>query len=309
MINSINIVLPLFIMAAVGVLVGKLGWLDEKTRSQLNKIIYDVLFPCSFFASTYNSAGKITISKNFILLIIGIEVVSFIITFFIAKAIGKNIKEKGALHQGMFRSNMILFGTAIASSMLQSDEVGIYTISLLVILPLQNIGSVLGQQLFGDGSTKTNFMKVLKGILTNTHVVAIVLGLVIGNLGIKIPDLLLKVCTDFGSAGSPVQLLVLGATLKLGSVKNHIKQLTVGVVVKLLLMSLMVVPFLSIFNLSFAESFVIMLLCSAPTAVTIFTISMKSGWDIDLANNMILYTTVFGLFTLTLWMSVLQMLA
>ncbi len=309
MTESIRIVLPLFIMTAVGILVGKLGFLDDHTMKQLNRIIYDVLFPCSFFASTYNSAGKINIGADFIILIFVLEIVSFAATYCIAKYSSKDVAKQGALHQGMFRSNMILFGTAIASSMLSSDEVGVYTVSLLIILPLQNIGSVIGKELFGSNEEGVTVWSVLKGVMTNTHVVAIILGLIVGNLGIRIPDLILKVCTDFGSCGSPIQLLVLGATLRFDDAFSDIKLVSIGVLVKLFLMPAAGLASIYLLHLSYAESFVILLLCAAPTAVTIFTISMRSKWDVSLANKLILYSTIVALLSLTMWMYFLERIA
>ncbi len=307
--NSINAVLPLFMMCLIGVLAKKLNIIDEKTGKKMGWLAYNILFPCSFFLSTYNGKGKIDLQPKTIILVIAIEIITFLLAMLVAKLTFKEPDERGPVQQTIFRSNMILFGTSLANYMLSAEQAAVYTISLLIILPMQNLGSVLGKEIYGNSKDgKIDYVKTIKNVLLSPYTVAIIVALIVVKLNIELPQFIKTTCSNLGSAASPLQLIILGSSLKMGGLKSNISKLIIGVFIKLVLVPAIFVPVIILFNLSYVESFIVLLLCAAPSAITAFTVSQQAGWKMDYVNQMIVFTTILSLLSLTFWMYILQVL-
>ena len=67
----------------------------------------------------------------------------YLILYLIVPLIEKDNKKRGALLQGLFRSNFVIFGIPITESLFGSEKVGVAALLIAVIVTLFNILSVI----------------------------------------------------------------------------------------------------------------------------------------------------------------------
>ena len=306
---SINAVIPLFIVMGAGYYIGRTGLVDSKTSKKISTMAFRVLMPFHLFNSIYSGSGTLMLSHRLLVWILVVEVVSFFAAYLVALAASKERSVRGSLHQGIFRANMLVFGLPIAQSILDPDGVALFTVALLLILPVQTLGSILGRELFGEGESEIRWGKALMRSFINPNTLGMLVGVVFVLLNIELPECVLSGIQDIGSIASPLCLLLIGAGFEVTGLRSHIKALGIGVFCRLFLIPLLFVPLLLWGGLTYAENFIVVLLCSAPTATSIYTIVEEGGLDKGMAKEMIIVSTLFSLLSLTFWVYILQSIA
>jgi len=307
---SINAIIPLFIVMGAGYYVGKTGLIDSDTSKKLSTMAFRVLMPFNLFNSIYGGAGGLKVSGRLLFWIIAVEIISFVVAYALSLVISKERADQGSLHQGIFRANMLVFGLPIAQTMLDQDGVALFTVALLLILPLQNLGSILGREIFGENQgEKVDWGRAIVQSIINPNTVGMVLGVIFVLLGIKLPECILKGVQDIGKIASPLCLMLIGLGFEVHGLKDKMKELVLGMTGRLFLIPLLFMPLLIWGHLSYAEKFIIILLCSAPTATSIYTIVEEGGLGRKLAKALIVFSTIASLVSLTLWVYVLQVIS
>ncbi len=302
---SIDAILPMFILVGIGMVLSRFSILTDQGVKEFNNLAFNILTPIMFFDNVYSTGGKIAASLTLAVLILVIHVIEFLIAMATAHLICKDDEQKGVVQQLTFRSNMILFGTAIASAVLSTEELGFYSIAMMFILPIQNAGSALAQNLYSTKGTVNTVGKILKDVIVSPLNVGVVLGYLFAIAGISIPSFAQSAITQMSDAALPIGSILLGASLSVGNISSNLRTIIPVTIVKLLVLPLLMVPLIPLFNLTLVESYILMMLCAAPSATMTYTISVIEDWDVELACEAIIFNTVCSFFTLTLWTSVL----
>lgn len=112
LIFSLNVVLPLVILMFLGVFLRRMKIFDGDFLKELNSFIFKVLLPIHLFNNIYT--GRISEKVNlFYIVFAAILVLGTIgILLIIIPKYEKDIRNKGVLIQGLYRSNFILFRNA-----------------------------------------------------------------------------------------------------------------------------------------------------------------------------------------------------
>jgi predicted permease len=152
-------------------------------------------------------------------------------------------------------------------------------------------------------------MKVAKEVVLNPMIVGVMIGVVLSLSGLQLPKWLIHSGELFGSMTLPLALLCIGATLSFKAFQ------TTGVLaVHATLTKLVWVPMLFTavgwsIGISGMELGVLFLFLAAPTAAASYVMAKISGDDAELAANVIVLTTFASMFTITLGLYILQLLA
>ena len=195
---------------------------------------------------------------------------------------------------------MLVFGLPIANAILDSDGVALFTVALLLILPMQTLGSILGQELFGEQRETVDWGKAVFHSFVNTNTLGMVLGLIFVLAGIRLPECVMDGITDIGKIASPLCLLLIGAGFDLSDIRGHAKELILGVVSRLFVIPAVFFPLIIRDGFLFSEKFILLLVCCAPTATSIYTIVEDGGLDRKLAKEIIIISTLASLLSLCL---------
>ena len=304
LILSLNVVLPLFITMSLGYFLKYLNMFDNNTLDTMNNITFKSFLPMLLFYNIYKTDLQGVFNLKLMIFSATCVIALYLILYLIVPLIEKDNKKRGALLQGLFRSNFVIFGLPITESLFGSEKVGVAALLIAVIVPLFNILSVLALETFRGG--KPDFRKISIGIIKNPLIIASCLGVLTLLLKIKIPTAIEKTISDVSKIATPLSLILLGASFKFDNIKKYIKQTTIAVVGKTILTPCIILPICIMFGYRGVELSTLMIIFAAPTAISSFTMAQQMDSDSDLAGQIVVFTSAFCVVTVFMWIFVLK---
>ncbi len=309
---ALNAVLPLILMVAVGYLLRVIGIIDNAFAKQLNKLVFRVFLPVMLFLNVYNIDVSDGIGAGVLIYAIIALIVIFLLALPTVMLITKAPERRGAMLQASFRSNYALIGVPLAQSLFGNKGAVTATIMLAIVVPLFNVLAVISLSIFSDSGERVSVKKILLGILKNPLIQGVCAGaiaLVLKNLllsqGISftlqsIPPLA-KVLDYLSSLATPLALIALGAQFKFSAVSELRREIVLGTLIHAI-----IVPFSAIgiayllFHGSFsgAEFASLVAMFATPVAVSSVPMAQEMKADVDLAGQLVFWTTVVSAFTI-----------
>lgn len=304
LILSLNVVLPLFITMSLGYFLKYLNMFDNNTLDTMNNITFKSFLPMLLFYNIYKTDLQGVFNLKLMIFSATCVIALYLILYLIVPLIEKDNKKRGALLQGLFRSNFVIFGLPITESLFGSEKVGVAALLIAVIVPLFNILSVLALETFRGG--KPDFRKISIGIIKNPLIIASCLGILTLLLKIKIPTAIEKTISDVSKIATPLSLILLGASFKFDNIKKYLKQTTIAVVGKTILTPCIILPICIMFGYRGVELSTLMIIFAAPTAISSFTMAQQMDSDSDLAGQIVVFTSAFCVVTVFMWIFILK---
>lgn len=304
LILSLNVVLPLFITMSLGYFLKYLNMFDNNTLDTMNNITFKSFLPMLLFYNIYKTDLQGVFNLKLMIFSATCVIALYLILYLIVPLIEKDNKKRGALLQGLFRSNFVIFGLPITESLFGSEKVGVAALLIAVIVPLFNILSVLALETFRG--SKPDFRKISIGIIKNPLIIASCLGILTLLLKIKIPTAIEKTISDVSKIATPLSLILLGASFKFDNIKKYIKQTTIAVVGKTILTPCIILPICIMFGYRGVELSTLMIIFAAPTAISSFTMAQQMDSDSDLAGQIVVFTSAFCVVTVFMWIFILK---
>lgn len=298
--TSFNIVMPLVIMMAVGILIRRVGLVSEDAFRVMNRIVFYIGIPALVF---YGVATDPTPARwQYALWVAGSVLAAFVISMLLALVLSKDPSKRGTLAQAAYRSNDGIFGLAVASALLGEGNTGTMAFTLVISASLFGVTGVLCYELNRGG--KVNIGKVILNTLKNPVLIAAVLAFIVRFTGITLPYFILRPIEYFKHMCTPLGFLVLGGVLSFKSLKEDWKLVTVISAVKLILFPVavcLIAYFLG--GLRGPELASIFIVFSAPTAMSCLPMASELGGDVKLSGELIAVTTVLSLLTVFLYLT------
>lgn len=314
LIFAFNSVSPIIFTVAVGYVLKKIGLMSADFSKAANKLVFRVFLPVMLFLNIYGiedladlSLGYVFYSLAVLLVIFGLAVPGVIL-------LTDKKKCRGALLQGVFRSNYALIGIPLATSLFPGEGAAVATLLSAFMVPAFNILAVLGLSIFNNNGEKPDFRKVLMGIVKNPLIIGIVAGLcalgirwALGyfNIDFRISDIpaIWGTMKNLSGIATPLALLVLGAQFEFSAIPALKREIIIGVILRSVVVPLIGV---GVAYLAFRDSFggaqfaaLVAAFCT-PVAVSSVPMAQEMGADAELAGQLVVFTTVTSAFTVFL---------
>lgn len=304
MILSFNVVLPLFLMIVLGYSLKRIRVYDEHTISGVNQLVFKVFLPLLLFINIYQTdvAGVFDL-KLMLVAMLGV-LGSFFMTWLIIAWIEKDNRKRGVLIQGIFRSNFVIFGIPVTTSLFGAEATGAAALLVAVIVPIFNMLSVVILEIYRG--SRINVPKILKGILTNPLIIGSVIGLLCLWLHIKIPLVLEKTISDLSKVTTPLALVILGGSFTFSSMKGNVKQIAIGVLGKLVIVPVICLSFALLIGIRGLGLAILMSIFSSPTAVSSFSMVKQMDGDADLAGHLVVLGSMLSVVTMFVWIFIFK---
>jgi len=304
LILSFNVVLPIFLCILLGYFLRRIRMVDTPSLNVMNKLCFKVFLPIYLFnnIATTNLAAAFN-GKLLATAYLGVTA-QFILLMILIPRLEKENPRRGVLIQAMFRSNFALFGLPLALSLCGTEKVGPTSILVGFTVPLFNILAVVSLESFRGG--KPSIKKMAKGIATNPLIIASLLGIAFNLLDFTLPGAVQKSVNDLGGVATPLSLVALGGSFTVSKVKEYKKQLTIGVLGRLVFSPLIMVS--AGILLGFRNELLIPLLImsGAPTAVSSFPMAQQMDGDGELAAGLVVFTSALAILSMFLWIFALK---
>ena len=314
---AFNGVMPIFVVAFVGYILKQKNFLTDEFVKVADKLVFRVMLPCLLFTNVaYTNMSSIT--KEDLTLMIFVVAAAFTLVIGLCIVVPLFVKDKakcGAFIQGVFRSNVAFLGIPFAINLFGEQGGALASMVLAVIVPAYNVYAVAVLCIFNPEKENDNISlggqikKILVGIIKNPLIIAIVLALPFGILGIgdKIPSFVEDSIAYFSKASTTLALITIGATFKISELRGRIALATVATIIKTVILP---ASFMTLTHFAFGFSGVhlgvIMIVFGTPTAISSYIMAKNMHSDASLANQIVLMSTLCSMFTIFLFSFILR---
>ncbi len=289
---TINIVLPIFLVMAVGFFCRRIGLVTAENISAINKLVFKVFLPASLCQSLMKIDSASIVNPGVLAFgFLGVLAV-FLISMIAIPRIEKDNRRRGVMIQGLFRSNYAIFGIPICEALFPQGDGGVAAMMVIATVPLFNALSVISLESFRGG--KTNLKKILIGIAKNPLIWGCVIGYLLMQFRVPVPDFAKSTLSKLASIASPLALFVLGGSINLQTFRNNIKPLSLVVAGRLLIVPLAALLVAYLIGYRGAEFAVMMIVFGSPCAVSSYTMAAQMDGDAELAAQQIMLTTILS---------------
>ena len=274
----------------------------------LSKICYWILFPCLLFdlMSTLQLDAPFLLPFGLTILVGSTSVVFF--GFLSGWLIGASGPTTSSLVQGGLRYNGFLMLAFVQGAFgLAALEIGALSVAILV--PIANIVSVLVIFLLGDSKKDANLGRaIFTECARNPLIGAIIIGGVVNVSGVPVPDFVIESTELLGRSSLPMLLLCVGASIRIAGLRSHKMALFLAVLSKLIVLpSVMMITGLF---LGFVKQvlLVLVVLATAPTAASSYTLAQQLGGDAPLMAEIITAQTLVSAIAIPGWVMAMTIL-
>ncbi len=297
---AVSAVVPMFCLMAIGAFVKFQRWLTDEELNHMNRMVFRVFFCCMLFYSIYTTELATSFRPKLMLFgACGVLIIFALLMIFIPRIEPDN-RRRGVMVQAIFRSNFVIMGVPIVANIFGDANIAVSTMMIAIIVPMYNILAVFALETFRNG--KFLLVPIIKDIFKNPMILGGLAGATLLILGVEVPKPVLKPIGQISAATTPVALIILGASCKLGSTHEHRKQLIGAVLGRLILVpAVMLTVAAYVFDFRGVEFVTLIAIFASPCAVVSFAMAQQMGGDADLAGNCVVFTSALSCFTIFCW--------
>ncbi len=315
LIFSLNATLPIFALMVLGNIFRRIGLIDEKAASWMNKFVFKVALPVLVFKDLADQDFAGTWNGKFVLFCFLATSVSIILISILSRFVIKDPSRRGEFIQGSYRSSAALLGIAFIHNIYGSEATGMGPLMILGSVPLYNIFAVIVLTLTAekDGESadidkKALIIKTAKGIITNPIIIGIAVGLIWSVIGIPKPKVVDTLIADIAALATPLGLMSMGATFEYRKALGDIKPALLASFIKLFALAGIFLPLAVMMGFAGEQIVAILVMLGSATTVSCFIMAKSMGHEGTLSSSIIMMTTFGCSFSLTFWLFVLRTL-
>lgn len=297
-IHHATLATPLFLLVLVGYALMRLGKWPISVADALSRFVFSVAMPALLFHLMSDFSNLPPVDTRLLIAFFG----GCLITFFLARLIAWKVFALDGVGQSVFAlggifSNNVLLGIPLAKLTL-GDE-ALPTAALVIAfnaLTLWTMVSISVEWARHGSFSLRGLGKTTLNILKNPLVSAILLGLLFGISGLKLPHLLEAPLVLISTATMPMALIALGMGLAEYGIKQG-WQISIGIsIVKLLVQPLIVWGIAVLIGLPTLETRTVVLLASLSTGINVYLMSRQfKSIEGPVASALVLTTIVAAL--------------
>lgn len=310
---SVNVILPIFVLVSLGVFLKKLRIIPENFSDAVDKLVFKLALPSMLFLEVSGAELSDALNPRLALFAaVSIPLMFLIVLGIVCLFVRENGK-RGAMIQGICRSNFAILGMPLIDNMFGAAGVQEAALIMPITILLYNTFSVIVLSIFAPKENQLplgqTVKKILRNIVTNPLIIGVVLGLPFMFWGIELPLAADKSLTYLSNLVTPAALISLGSTVKLKSFRGRVRLAVFSACGRTLIVPAIMVLIASLLGFRGSALGTLLILFGAPTAVSSYIMAKNMGSDHELAGQILLLTTLMCLFTIFVFIFILKSLA
>ena len=304
---TLDIMLPVFILLALGWLLRRIGLMPGDLPGRLNKLIFSLFLPVMLFDSVRSLETNQAADWGFqLFILLGISGV-WLLAMMIVPRFEKDVRKRGVMVQGVFRSNYAILGVPLMEAMFGQKGIAAASLAMASVVFANNVLAVISLSV--PSGQKMDVKKIIRSVVTNPLINACAVGAVFMAQCIQLPEPCEKVISQLKNVTTPLSLLVLGASLNWQGVRNNRKELAWTVVIKQAVVPAVLLTLAALCGFRMEKLGVLLIVFAAPCAVSSYPMAQAMGGDGELAAGQVVLTTVFSMATLFVFIYIGKLLA
>lgn len=291
---------PLFVFMMLGYYFKKKNYLSPSSTKQINILVFRY-FLSIMCAETIYKANLREDVELLPVLVVAIGIIGiFLISWLIIPRFVKDKTQIPVMIQGIYKSNYAILGIPIAQSICGADNIGIVSVIAVILVPLNNcISAFIFEKYTGNA---TSVPKLLLNIIKNPLVVGSLIGLILNLTGVRIPSWIMTgIVAKLGALATPLSMIALGASFEFSQIGKYKTMLTWAVIAKLLIVPGIIIPVAILLGIRSVALVGVMIYAAAPNAVNSYSTAVAMGGDADLANEIVVLTSLLSMLTMFGW--------
>lgn len=285
------------IILILGFMLGKFKFISDKTNRELTNLLLTVFMPASLFVAFPSSYNESSANLFFSGLAAGALVMLLLII--LAKIIFNQKWFSGELRfESQFAlifNNATFLGYPIVASTFGASGILAYCGFIISF----NIALFsYGIWLFERKITP----KLFTSIIFNPNIIAILLGMVLFLIGIKLPSFITDAVGYVGGATTPLSIICIGYMLSQANLIKVFKKwkLTITAIIQLTLCPLVTFGILKLLNFPVEVVQVCTLIQALPTATSLGLFAVKYGGNASESSELVTISTLLSIATMPL---------
>ena len=274
---------------------------DRPLMERINTLNFKLFFPFLMFNNVYNAKPENMPSVK--LMVTGpLSVILLVILLIlVVPRIVKENPRRGVIIQGIFRSNFIIYGIPLTTSVFGEEKSSVCGMMILIMVSLFNVLGVIVLEMFRENG-KIRVKPLVLGIVKNPLLQGCLAGLLFYLFRIRLPQFIATPVSSLAGIASTLALVVLGANLRFDELKKQARTVSIVLLIRLVLLPLVMVPFAWLIGLRGVELFLILMIFGTPVAAASYPMAVNMGGDGPLAGQLVFVSTVASLLTLFLFL-------
>ena len=286
-----------FVFFAVGTAAVKSKYLDSRDVSRIGNFTMDIIFPFCCFASVFKGMQGADLMAVWLPPVLGFSIMAFNaligwpLQYFLKNRSESRLK---AFRQMATINNYLFLPLIIVESIYGSAGSG--------CLMLFSVGSTIGFWSIGIWvMSKFELSRETFTKLITTNLVAVVLAILLVILKVPVPRAVVDIADGIGIIGTPMMLVLTGASLMLSGTKLFRGNWDAawGVICRLVIIPAVTVAALKLLHLPQMIYNVALILALMPTSCASVIIVGKYGGDVDYSGQQLLLSTFLSPLTIT----------
>lgn len=306
-IDILTIVLPVFVVIALGYLLKRLGLIDDAFLFQTNRLVYYICLPLLLFYKI----GTADFFANFNgSLVIGSALaiaVGFLLSYGYATLRRYPPAACGSFSQGAFRGNLAYVGLAIVFNAYGEDGFTRAGILMGFLVPVLNFFAILALLLpqRGDGAERGSGFWV-KQLVGNPLIIASFAGIAWSYLKLPVPVILDRSLHIATGMTLPLALIAIGGSFSLEKLRGDLVRAAFSTSFKLIWMPLIAAVLLLLVGVEGQDLAIGVIFAGTPTATATYIMAHQLKGDAELAGSIVMMSTAFSVITYTVSLLMLR---
>jgi len=296
--DVINTLAPVVLLIALGVYLGRSGFMPERKAIWANRLIYWIALPCLLFTETARSEIDFASGGNTLFVIIAGMTACIGAGYVLARALGLSPVSTGAFVQAGFRGNLAYIGIPVVMYSVGDADKEAAALCMLAVagtIPFYNLAAVIvlltGQHKLSFAIVGTVVMQLVK----NPLILACVAGIIVSLIDVALPVAASRTLEPLGKMALPLALLSIGVTLEFKKIHGLLSPIFMSSLVKVALSPLIGWGLATAAALSDSEMRIALVMLATPTASASFVMADLMKSDSHLTSGTIIVSTILSL--------------
>lgn len=306
-IDILNIVLPIFIVIALGALLRRIELIDQTFLRQTNRLVYYVCLPLLLFYKIGTADFGANFNSALVVATVGAVAIVFVASFLFATVRGYAPQARGVFSQGAFRGNIAYIGLAIALN--AYGEVGLTRAGILMgfLVPFLNLFAIIALLLPHRHDNKHQDSKFwFKQLLFNPLILASFAGILWSYFELPMPTIVDRSLHIATGMTLPLALLAIGGGFSLKKLHGDLFQAAAAAFCKLVLLPFVALGLLLLLGVEGIDLGIGVLIAATPAATANYIMAQELKGDAELAGSIVMLSTLASAVTYTIALFLLR---
>ncbi len=308
-VNILLIVLPVFLVIALGFSLKWTGLVDSGFVFGLNRLVYYIALPALLFYKIALADFSASFHGLLLVGLLAAVFLTFLFSYGYAALRGYSPEVRGSFCQGAFRGNIAYIGLAIVFNAYGEEGLAAAGILLGFMVPFFNFLAIVALLLpHRHNEQRMGAAFWAQQLSYNPLIISSFAGILWSFLKLPLPQVLDRSLDIITGMALPLALLAIGASFSLRRLRGDLSKALIATSIKIVWLPLFTAIILLFLGIGGRDLAIGVIFAGTPTATAAYIMAQQMKGDAELSGSIIMLSTLFSIFSYTIALFTLQRL-